>query len=161
LGLFRSYVASGLANRLLGQALADEYAVQPASGYQQQVSQIQQALASAPDDQRQAVVDVAGSDAYLQNVQVAIGRALTGHQGQSNTDIKAALQRGQVATKEWLDDHDAFIDPVFGLSIDDGSFKTEKDQTSYPLSALASAGASTAAPDESYTSRLPAAQVCG
>jgi hypothetical protein len=161
MGTFRSYAAASLAKRALGQQLAEKYDVQPESAYQQQVSSYQQALASVPPDQRDAAIVVAGADAYLQNVQVAIGRALTGNQGQSNTDIKAALQRGQVATKEWLDDHDAFIDPVFGLSIDNGSFKAEKDQTSYPLSALASAGASTAAPDDSYTSQLPAAQVCG
>jgi hypothetical protein len=165
LGLFRSYVASGLANRLLGQALADEYAVQPASGYQQQVSQIQQALASAPDDQRQAVVDVAGSDAYLQNVQVAIGQKLTGNTGSTNADLKAALQRGEVATQDWLNHHDTSIDPVFGVGVSNGKFTTVKrQQTSYPLSPLASSGAEAATssqgPASSYTSALPPNQLC-
>jgi hypothetical protein len=165
LGLFRSYVASGLANRLLGQALADQYAVQPASGYQQQVSQIQQALATAPDDQRQAVLDVAASDAYLQNVQVAIGQKLTGSTGTSNPELKAALQRGEVATQDWLDDHHTSIDPVFGVGIQGGKFTTvQRQQTSYPLSPLASGGAEAATssqgPAASYTSALPANQLC-
>jgi hypothetical protein len=162
MGLFRSFVAASLAKRLLGQALADQYEVKPASGYQSQLSQIEQAFASAPADQRQAVIDVAGSDAYLQNVQVAVGQRLTGNQGQSTADVKAALRRGEVATEEWLNDHDAFIDPVFNISVDGGKFSREQDQTSYPVSALASAGAqTTAAPEESYTSALPAAQRCG
>ena len=161
MGLFRGFVAASLAKRLLGQALAGQYDVEPANGYQTQLSQIEQAFASAPADQRQAVIDVAGSDAYLQNVQVAIGQQLTGNQGQSDDDVNAALRRGEVATQEWLNDHDAFIDPVFNISVDGGKFTRELDQTSYPVSALASAGARTAAPDESYSSALPAVQRCG
>ena len=122
MGTFRSYVASSLSKRLLGQQLADQYAVEPASGYQNAVSQYEQALASSPADQRNAVIQVAGADAYLQNVQVAIGQQLTGNTGQSNADLKAALQRGEVATQDWLNDHDAFIDPVFGLAVDGGKF---------------------------------------
>lgn len=164
MGLFRSFVAGGLAKRLLGSELADEYGVQPASGYQTQVSQIEQALASVPADQRQAVIDVAASDAYLQNVQVAIGQQLTGNSGTSDADTKAALQRGQVATQEWLDDHDAFIDPVFNISVDKGAFSRQQDQTSYAVSSLAKAGVeaftSQQGPPDSYTSALPASQIC-
>ncbi|HEY3530078.1 MAG TPA: hypothetical protein VGK78_13105 [Nocardioides sp.] len=164
MGLFRSFAAAGLAKRALGEQLADEYGVEPASGYQAQVTQLQQVLASAPQDQRDAVIAVSGSDAYLQNVEVAIGQQLTGKTGQSNAEIKAALERGQVATKEWLNNHDVFLDPVFGLSVDGGKFTQQQDETSYPLSALASAGAQVngqQGPPETYTSKLPTAQVCG
>jgi hypothetical protein len=161
MGSFRSYAASSLAKRALGQQLAAAYDVQPASGYQQAVSQYQSALASSPADQRDAAIAVAGADAYLQNVQVAIGQKLTGKSGTTNADLKAALQRGEVATRDWLADHHAVVDPVFGLVVDDGKFTTHKDQTSYPLSALASAGAqSTAAPGDAYTSQLSVAQLC-
>jgi hypothetical protein len=160
MGLFRSYVAGSLAKRLLGEQLADQYAVQPASGYQSQVSQLTSALASAPSDERQAVIDVAAADAYLQNVQVAVGQKLTGNEGQSNADIKAALQRGQVATQDWLNDHDAVIDPVFALSVDGGKFTRRQDQTSYALSTFAAEGVKQQ-PDQSYSAALPAAQRCG
>jgi hypothetical protein len=160
MGLFRSYVAGGLAKRLLGQQLADQYAVQPASGYQSQVSQIQSALASAPDDQRNAVIDVAASDAYLQNVQIAIGQQLTNSSGTTNAELKAALERGQVATQDWLDDHHAFVDPVFSIAVDGGKFTRKVDQTSYALSSFAAQGAQST-PDGSYISALPAAQRCG
>ena len=164
LGLFRSFVASGLAKRALGSALADQYGVQPASGYQSQVSQIQQALATAPLDQQQAVIDVAASDAYLQNVQVSIGQQLTGDEGTADADVKANLQRGQVATQDWLKDHDTFIDPVFGISVDGGKFSRAQDQTSYALSSLAKGGVeaftSQQGPPASYTSALPASQIC-
>lgn len=164
MGSFRSYVASGLAKRLLGEALADQYAVQPAPGYQQQVSQLRQALASTPADQRDAVIEIASADAYLQNVQLAIGRQLTGNTGQTNQDVKAALQRGEVATQEWLNGHHVSIDPVFGIAVDGGRFSPSRDETSYPLSPLASSGAQAATsqqgPPAAYTAALPANQLC-
>ena len=160
MGAFRSFAAAALAKRLLGEQLAEQYAVQPASGYQQAISQYQQALASAPADERDAAIEVAGADAYLQNVQVAIGQQLTGNLGQSNADLKAALARGQVATQEWLKDHPASLDPVFGVAVDGGSFNQQKDDTSYALSTFAVQGAQ-AQPDSTYVSSLPAAQRCG
>jgi hypothetical protein len=160
LGSFRSYAASSLAKRALGQQLADQYAVEPASGYQTQISQYQQALASSPADERDAAIAVAGADAYLQNVEVSVGQKITGSTGQTDADLKADLERGQVAAQDWLNDHDAFVDPVFGLAVDGGTFTAQKDQTSYPLSTLASQGAAPQ-PASTYTAALPAAQVCG
>jgi hypothetical protein len=160
MGSFRSYAASSLAKRALGQQLADQYAVEPASAYQQTLTQYQQALASTPADQRDAAIAVAGADAYLQNVEVAVGQKLTGSSGQTTAELKAALQRGEVAASDWLNDHKAFVDPVFGLAVDGGKFSAQRDQTSYPLSAFASQGAA-AQPAQTYTQALPAAQVCG
>lgn len=160
MGSFRSFAAASLSKRLLGEQLADQYDVTPAPGYQQAVSQYEQALASSPADERDAAIEVAGADAYLENVQVAIGQKLTGNTGQTNADLKAALERGKVATQDWLNDHDAFIDPVFGIAVDDGAFSPQPDQTSYPLSSLASQGAQTP-PDSDFVSSLPAAQRCG
>jgi hypothetical protein len=76
MGILRSYAAVSLAQRALGEQLADAYGVQPASGYQRQVSQFRQVLASSPADQRDAAIAVAGADPYLQNVQVSIGQQL-------------------------------------------------------------------------------------
>jgi peptidyl-prolyl cis-trans isomerase SurA len=153
-----------LTKRLLGDELADQYDVLPAPGYQKQVSQYQQALASVPADQRDAVIEVAGADPYLQNVQVAVGEQLTGNEGQATADVKANLQRGQVATEEWLNENEAALDPVFGVAIDGGKFTPSRQQTSYPLSPLASAGAqavtSSQGPADSYTSALPPSQLC-
>jgi hypothetical protein len=161
MGLVRNYAASSLAKRALGEQLATQYAVAPASGYQQAISQYQSALASSPADQRAAAIEVAGADAYLENVQVSIGEKLSGKTGSSNAELKAALQGGQVATQDWLAHHSAFIDPVFGVAVDGGKFSSVKDQTSYPLSALASAGAqATAAPGDAYTSQLSSSQLC-
>jgi thiol-disulfide isomerase/thioredoxin len=158
----RQFVAASLAQRDLGQQLADQYAVQPTSQYQDRLNQVSQQFASAAPDVKQAVLDVEGGDPYLQTIQVAIGEKLLAEAGTPTTKAKAALQRGQVATPDWLRTPQVAIDPVFGVGVDGGAFKAFRDQTSYPLSALASAGAAgAAAPDPTYTAALTPGQLCG
>ncbi len=160
--LLRQYVAASLSQRLLGEQLASQYDVQPGSQYTQRIDQITQQFASASPDAKKAVVDVEGGDAYLQTVQVAIGQKLLAESGQPAGSLKAALQRGVVATQDWLTSHSIRIDPVFGVAVDGGQFKPATDQTSYPLSALASQGTSaTSQQDPAYVGALPPAQVCG
>jgi hypothetical protein len=160
--LLRQYVAASLSQRLLGEQLATQYAVQPGSQYTQRVNQIKQQFATSAPDAEKAVVDVEGGDPYLQTVQVAIGQKLLAASGQPAGSLKAALQRGEVATQDWLTHHSIRIDPVFGVAVDGGQFTPVSDQTSYPLSALASLGASgTSQPDPAYVGALPPAQVCG
>jgi hypothetical protein len=160
----RQFVAANLSQRLLGQQLAQAYDVEPTAQYDQQVTKVEQQFASASSKLRKAVVDVEAGGAYLSTVQVAIGQKLLAESGNSNPTAKEALQRGQVATEDWLKDHSISIDPVFGIAADGGQFKAAPDQTSYPLSALASQGAAAAGasqPDPAYTAALSPSQVCG
>jgi hypothetical protein len=160
--LLRQFVAASLSQRLLGEQLAAQYDVQPTSQYAQQVTKVSQPFASAAPELRDAVVDVEGGNPYLQTVQVAIGEKLLTEAGQSAPSTKAALQRGQVATEDWLKTHSISVDPVFGLAVDGGQFKASPDSTSYPLSTLASQGAVTSGqPDPAYLAALPASAVCG
>ncbi len=158
----RQFVAASLSQRDLGQQLADQYAVQPTSQYQDHLNQVAQQFATAAPDVKQAVLDVEGGSAYLQTIQVAIGEKLLAESGTPTTKTKAALQRGEVATQDWLRTHPVSIDPVFGVGVDGGAFQAVHDQTSYPLSALASAGAAdTSQPDPTYTAALTPGQLCG
>lgn len=160
--LLRQFVAASLSRRLLGEQLAAEYDVQPTSQYAQQVTKVSQPFASASSELRDAVVDVEAGEPYLQTVQIAVGQKLLAEAGQPTTDAKAALQRGQVATTDWLKTHSIALDPVFGVAVDGGDFKPTTDRTSYPLSTLASQGAANAAqPDPSYIAALPPSAVCG
>jgi hypothetical protein len=160
--LLRQFVAASLSQRLLGEQLAAQYDVQPTSQYAQQVTKVSQPFAAAAPELRDAVVDVEAGNPYLQTVQVAIGEKLLTEAGQSAPSTKAALQRGQVATEDWLKTHSISVDPVFGLAVDGGQFKASPDSTSYPLSTLASQGAVTSGqPDPAYLAALPASAVCG
>jgi hypothetical protein len=158
----RQFVAASLTERLIGQELAEQYGVKPASGYEQSQTQVQQHFSNLPEDQLNAVLDVEGGDPYLQNVQVAVGQQLTGNSGEANSDLKAAQQRGQVATQDWLNDHTVAVDPALGVAITDGKVQGVRDQTSYPVSALAVSGAQNSSqPDPSYTAALSPSQLCG
>jgi hypothetical protein len=161
--LIRQYVATGLSEKLLGQQLADQYGVTPGPQYAQSIAQLEQQLGSMTADQKAAVLDVESGPRYLQWVQVAIGRQLLAASSQSSGSTRAALQRGQVATEEWVKSHHVEIDPVFGVSVDGGQFKQVADQTSYPLSALASQGTAQATSQQAnpdYTGQLTPAQIC-
>ena len=157
----RQFVTASLSERLLGEQLAAQYGVEPTPQYAQQVTQVEQPFASAAPELRKAVSQVEAAQAYLQTVQVAVGEKLLTESGQTGVTAKAALQRGQVATDDWLKTHEVHIDPVFGISAVGGQFKPAPDRTSYPLSTLASQGAATGQPDPAYTGALPPSQVCG
>ena len=160
--LIRQFVAASLTERLIGEQLAAQYDVEPAKGYALSQAQVRQQFASAPQDQLDAVLDVDGGDPFLQNVQVAVGQQLTGNSGEATADLKAAQQRGQVATQEWLNDHPVEVDPVFDVGVQDGQVKVVSDETSYPVSALAVAGAKSGGqPDAGYTASLTPSQICG
>jgi hypothetical protein len=162
MSFIRQFVAASLTERLIGEELAEKYDVKPAKGYAQNQAQIQQQFATSPQDQLDAVLDVQGGDPYLQNVQVAIGQQLTGNSGEAAADLKAAQQRGQVATQDWLQDNSVDVDPVFAVTVENGQVKLSRTQTSFPVSALAVAGAnSNGQPDASYTSALTPSQLCG
>ena len=158
----RQFVAASLTERMIGQELAEQYGVKPASGYEQNQTQVQQHFSDLPQDQLDAVLDVEGGDPYLQNVQVAVGQQLTGNFGEANADLKAAQQRGQVATQDWLNDHKVAVDPALGVAIKDGQVQGVRDQTSYPVSSLAVSGSQNSnQPDASYTAALSPSQLCG
>lgn len=158
----RQFVAASLAQRDLGRQLAAQYAVQPSSAYATHLDQVAQQFASAAPDVRQAVLDVEGGFPYLQAIQVTIGEKLLADSGTPTTKTKEALQRGQVATDDWLRSHPVSIDPVFGKAVDGGAFTSVQDQTSYPVSPLASQGAAgSSQPDPTYTAALTPAQLCG
>lgn len=159
---FRQVVAANLTERLLGEQLAADYDVQPSSQYATQVANLRQQFASASSSARDAGIKVDAGDAFLKTVQVSVGQKLLAESGTTSPSLKAAFARGQVATQDWLKDHDIKVDPSLGLSVDQGAVTFKRDQTSYPLSTLASQGMSapSSAPDPAYTSALPPSQVC-
>jgi hypothetical protein len=163
LSLVRQQVAANLTERLLGEQLAAAYDVQPSSEYAAAVANIRQQFGAASPDALDAGIDVAGGDPYLKTVQLAIGRKLLEASGQTSPTSKAAFARGQVATQDWLKDHDILVDPSLGVTFSNGTPTFKRDQTSYPVSPLASQGMAnpSSGPDPAYTAALPASQVCG
>lgn len=160
--VLRQFVAASLSEQLLGKQLAAAYDVQPTSDYTSHMTQVAQQFATAPAKEKAAVVEVEGGSAYLQTIQVAIGNKLLTADGQAPGTIKAQLQRGEVATEDWLRTHDLRTDPVFSLAFANGAFAPTQDQTSFALSPLAVAGQSTSSqPGGDYAASLTSSQLCG
>lgn len=160
--VLRQFVAASLSEQALGKQLAATYDVTPSSDFATQMTQVDQQFASAPADQLSAVKQVEGGAPYLQNIQIAIGAKLLTADGQAPGSAKAQLQRGQVATQDWLRTHDLRTDPVFALDFVAGAFKPTPNQTSFALSPLAVAGQSTSTqPGDTYVASLGQSQLCG
>jgi hypothetical protein len=162
--VLRGFVAGGLAMRAIGQQLADQYDVQPGPDYAQSLSQVDKQFAGVSPSARKAVDDVEGGRVYLQAIQIAVGQKLLAAANQSSGDTKAALQRGQVATQEWVADHKFALDPALGLKVAGGTFTPSYNPTSYAVSTLAKQGAAQATSqnaDADYAGSLTPAQNCG
>jgi hypothetical protein len=161
--LVRQQVAANLTERLIGEQLAAQYDVQPSSEYAAAVANIRQQFGSASPKALDAGIKVAGGDPYLKTVQLAVGRKLLAAAGQTSPSDKDAFARGQVATEDWLKDHDIRVDPSLGVTFTKATPVFKRDQTSYPVSPLASQGMTnpSSGPDPAYTAALPASQVCG
>ena len=159
---FRQNVAANLTERLLGEQLAAAYDVQPSSEYAAAVANLRKQFAQASSAARDAGIEVEGGDPYLKTVQVSVGRKLLAESGQASPTVQEAFTRGQVATQDWLKSHDVKVDPSLGIAVDNGNVSFKRDQTSFPVSTLATLGMAnpSSGPDPTYTSTLPASQVC-
>ena len=159
---FRQNVAANLTERLLGEQLAAAYDVQPSSEYAAAVANLRKQFAQASSAARDAGIEVEGGDPYLKTVQVSIGRKLLAESGQASPTVQEAFARGQVATQDWLKNHDVKVDPSLGVTVDNGTVSFKRDQTSFPVSTLATLGMAnpSSGPDPTYTATLPASQVC-
>ena len=149
----RSQVAGALALRTAVDQFAEENGVSAAEDYAKAVAQAEKQLASLPDDQVQAVIDVQGVPLYAQAVEKSVGE----QQGASGDE---ATQVGQAAFVEWLDEQDIEIDPRFGISIEDGAPQPADTSLSFGVGDTTKK-ADASEPDTEYAALLPETQRCG
>lgn len=162
LGYVRQVVASGLADRLLGEQLAHQYDVQPSKEYSAFLSQVDLQFKAASDDVKHTVIDVDGGTPYLQTVQLSIGKKLLDEEGKSSTDQNVLLARGKAATDEYLKSNRVEADPVLGIDFKDGRASANGDHTAYGVSAAGKVPLdNSTTPDVGYTSSLTGSQRCG
>ncbi|MCW2853814.1 MAG: hypothetical protein JWM84_3478 [Nocardioides sp.] len=158
LGYLRSGVVGQLALVSAAEQLAAEHGVDPTQDYERVVTDLEAQTRDLPEDQRDAVVEVNGSSAYVQAVQLAVGDKLLGEEGEPSGP-QAAGQRGADELKAWLDDHDIDINPEFGIAFEDGQVVSEDTQLAFAVGDTATTSA-LEAPDQEYAKSLPASQRC-
>ena len=160
----RSYLRGGITGQLTlveaARQLAQEEGVEPGADYTRRVSDLRDAVATLPEEQADAVIEIDSSAAYLSSVLGAVGTKLLAERGQKNPSPAAAGEAGQQALARWIDDHDVQIDPEYGVAIQDGKAVPVDGSVSYAVGEAARKG-SAASPDQEYAASLPHSHRCG
>jgi hypothetical protein len=149
-------VASSLALRAAADQLMAERGVTVDKSYAAAVKQAEAQLGDLTTAQRDAIVEVQGSEIYVAAAETSVGRASLGG-SPSDEDAKAAGEKEFLA---WLDDHEVRIDPRYGVAIEKG--KSVLTDTSLSLGVSSTARTADAeTPDSKYAGGLPQTQRCG
>jgi hypothetical protein len=160
----QSYLRGGVAGQLTlveaARQLALEEGVEPGTDYTRKVSDLRDAVADLPEEQRDAVVEIESSSVYLTSVLEAVGKKQLAASGAKDTGTEAAGAAGQKALTAWIDDHGVRIDPAYGVEIQDGKAVPVDGSVSYAVGDAARMGAA-GNPDQQYAASLPDSHRCG
>lgn len=149
-------VAGSLALRSAADQLMAAHGVTIDTSYDEAVTQAETQLTDMTSAQRDAIVEVQGSEIYVAAAETAVGRKSLGG-APSDEDAKAAGEKELLA---WIDDHDVRIDPRYGVAIEKGQAVLKDTSLSQPVSKTAKQ-ADAGTPDSTYAAGLPQTQRCG
>jgi hypothetical protein len=155
--LFIRESATALITREAAEQLADDYDVQPTSSYKSNLAQLEPQLTKLSDDQKDAVREVFGAQAYVDDVLTQIGEISLKKQGTTDATTDDQKAEGEKVLTRWIGSHDVEVNPKYGIDLDtQGQVDTD---LSYALGKTAKAGLQ-AEPDADYTSALSDQLVC-
>lgn len=157
---FRGGIAGTLTMRSIAEQLAEDYAVEPGSVYDEKVAQLEQSVSVLEEDVREAVLEVESSAAYVEAVQAAVGDRLLEEDGVYAAEYSARVERGRAAFEDWISAHDVTFDPQLGIELAQGRIAPVDTSLSHPVGDAATAGAAEE-PDPAYAKSLPDAHRCG
>jgi hypothetical protein len=149
--------ATDLVQRAAAEQLADEYGVEPTSTYNSGLAQLEPQLSKLSDDQKDAVREIVGARAYLEDVLTQVGDISLKKQGTTDATTDDQYAEGQKLLTKWMTDHDVEVNPKY--SVDLNSDEPADTDVSYALGKTAKAGLGSQ-PDASYTDALPSYLVC-
>ena len=154
---FRGGIAGVLAMREVASQVAADFGVEADSEeYRQQLADLRGQIATLPESQQDAVVQVEGSPFYVQAVQTAVGEELLGGEG----DASAFEQAGAEEMQRWIDENGVEFDPSLNTTIRDAQVAPADSSLSFAVSEGAKAGQEQQ-PNAALAAQLPAAQRCG
>ncbi len=154
---FRGGIAGVLAMREVASQVAADFGVEADSEeYRQQLADLRGQIATLPESQQEAVVQVEGSPFYVQAVQTAVGEELLGGEG----DASAFEQAGAEEMQRWIDENGVEFDPSLNTTIRDAQVASADSSLSFAVSEGARAGQEEQ-PNSALAAQLPAAQRCG
>jgi len=158
LGYLRSGVVGQLTLVSAAEQLAAEHDVEPAPDYDRVVADLESQTKDLPEDQREAVITINASSAYLQSVQLAVGEKLLADAGETGGP-EVSGPRGVEAFNDWLADHDVELNPEYGIALEGGELVTKDTQLAVAVGDTAKTSL-LETPDQDYAKSLPANQRC-
>lgn len=157
---FRGGVAAQLALQAVAEQLAETYDVGPGPAYDQKIAQLEQAVATLPEDQQAAVIEVEVSGTYISAVQQAIGQKVLLDQGNDAPTSEESLAMGLTIFASWIAEHDVEIAPQYERTLVGGQVTPVDTSLSVAVGETAKKGAAEA-PDPAYAASLPERLRCG
>jgi peptidyl-prolyl cis-trans isomerase SurA len=150
--------ASALITQAGAEQLAEQYGVQPSSTYKSSLTKLEPELTKLNDDEKDAVREIVGAQAYNQDVLTQIGEISLKKQGTTNASTDDQYTEGQKVLDAWMKDHEVTVNPKYSLEPGSNNAPVDTD-LSHALSASAKGGLA-ATPSPEYTDALPGNQVC-
>lgn len=144
--------ARDLVVKAAAEQLADEYEVTSSTAYHGTLARLEPQLDSLDDDEKDAVREVVGAQAYAQDVLLQIGEESLGN-ADATEDEKFA--EGRKLLENWLAENDVRVNPKYAVDLGSGPVDTN---LSVAVSDIATAGSQQE--DPSYVSALSGRFVC-
>ena len=146
--------------RAQAMQLADEYAVEPGSSYQNDVAQRRRTAASMPVEVQDTYVELTTANALATDIVNQIGEIVLEEEGVTDATGEQVTEAGVDVFNQWPDAHGVEIDPRYGLESVDGVLTPVDTNTSVAVGETAKAGLATE-PDTAFAKSLPLTHRCG
>ena len=158
------YLTSGVAGQLAlaaaAEQLAAEHGVEAGEQYVGQLARLEEAVATLPEDQQDAVVEVESAGSLVSDLVLGVGRELAEGEGLVDPTDEQVAELGNRALADWIEEHDVEVNPRYGVRLDEGQPVDADTATSVAVGDLATA-AMAESPDQEYAAALPESQRCG
>lgn len=159
-----SYVRQGVVQlltiRAQAEQIAEEYGVEPGSGYANDRAQRETAASSLPEEAREDYVDLTSTQALYSDIVSQVGRIELERKGVEDPTVEQVTQAGNDVFSVWPDVHGVEVDPRYGLRNVDGQLTPVDTSLSVAVSDRAKSG-SASEPDPAYARTLPLNHRCG
>ena len=158
--LLRTRALALLTIAAIARQVAEEYDVQPGTGYRTQVAEFERTAETLPEEVRDTYVELSAAVPYAEAVKREAGRVSLAADGVADPSGRDARARGEQIFDVWPVEHDVRIDPRYGVRVVDGDLVPADTDVSYPVSPTALA-AKAEQLDQAAVANLPATQRCG
>ncbi len=146
--------------RAQAMEIADEYGVEPGSGYANDVAQRSRTAATMPEEAQDTYIELTSANALATDIVNQIGEIVLADRGVTEPTTDEVTQAGVDVFNQWPDANGIEIDPRYGLESVDGVLTPIDTNTSVAVGETAKAGLSTE-PDPAFARTLPLTHRCG